>query len=283
MLLFKSSTFGSWPLFSGSTGSSHACFRKINILYSPQLQTQYILIRRKQHAPAHHRPPQNVWGGESFKINDLTPPRLVGVQYTDFKGKNGNIGGKLHIDPPSPLSASGTGGGVVLWCPPPKTAFYVMKTRLLPPTELCGALWWACGAHWWLNYLVDNLFAAHPHRHFQDLVLVQDHPQRVPEQAIQHGMKSGLNFLLWCGGHASKGAAVKGIVCTYDMVAASFLVIALAATVAHEISHFVQYRYGPDTRWLQRKYRKPHGEGFQDIYRILRSRVVNSHFESLAR
>ena len=50
-------------------------------------------------------------------------------------------------------------------------------------------------------------------------------------KAIQHGMKSGLNFLLWCGGHASKGAAVKGIVCTYDMVAASFLVIALAATV----------------------------------------------------
>jgi hypothetical protein len=58
--------------------------------------------------------------------------------------------------------------------------------------------------------------------------------------------------------------------------------IALAATVAHEISHFVQYRYGPDTRWLQRKYRKPHGEGFQDIYRILRSRVVNSHAASLA-
>ena len=118
-------------------------------MYSPQLQTQYILIRRKQHAPAHHRPPQNVWGGESFKINDLTPPpptRLVGVQYTDFKGKNGNIGGKLHIDPPSPLSASGTGGGVVLWCPPPKTAFYVMKTVYWTPTELYGALWWGCGA-----------------------------------------------------------------------------------------------------------------------------------------
>ena len=36
---------------------------------------------------------------------------------------------------------------------------------LIPPTELCGALWWACGAHWWLNYLVDNLFAAIPHIH----------------------------------------------------------------------------------------------------------------------
>lgn len=58
--------------------------------------------------------------------------------------------------------------------------------------------------------------------------------------------------------------------------------IVLAATVAHEISHFVQYRYGPDTRWLQRRYRKPHGEGFQDIYRILRSRVVNAHAESSA-
>ena len=50
---------------------------------------------------------------------------------------------------------------------------------------------------------------------------------------------------------------------------------ALAATIAHEISHFIQYRYGPYTRWLEKKYRKPHGEGFQEIYRILRSRVVN--------
>jgi len=49
----------------------------------------------------------------------------------------------------------------------------------------------------------------------------------------------------------------------------------LAATIAHEVSHFVQYRYGPETRWLQQKFRKPHGEGFQDIYRILRARVVN--------
>ena len=52
----------------------------------------------------------------------------------------------------------------------------------------------------------------------------------------------------------------------------------LAATIAHEISHFVQYRYGPDTRWLCKRYRKPHGEGFQDIYRILRARVTNPHF-----
>ena len=52
----------------------------------------------------------------------------------------------------------------------------------------------------------------------------------------------------------------------------------LAGTIAHEVSHFVQYRYGPDTRWLRRTYRKPHGEGFQDIYRILRARVINPRF-----
>ena len=52
----------------------------------------------------------------------------------------------------------------------------------------------------------------------------------------------------------------------------------LAATIALEISHFIQYRYWPDTRWLQKRYRKPHGEGFQDIYRILGGRVINPHF-----
>ena len=54
--------------------------------------------------------------------------------------------------------------------------------------------------------------------------------------------------------------------------------LVLAATIAHEVSHFIQYRYGPDTRWLCKRYRKPHGEGFQDVYRILRSRVINPHF-----
>ena len=53
--------------------------------------------------------------------------------------------------------------------------------------------------------------------------------------------------------------------------------LVLAGTIAHEISHFVQYRYGPDTRWLQKRYLKPHGEGFRDIYRVLRSKVVNPH------
>ena len=56
--------------------------------------------------------------------------------------------------------------------------------------------------------------------------------------------------------------------------------LVLAGTIAHEVSHFVQYRYGPHTRWLRNRYRKPHGEGFQDIYRILRSRVVNPYLGS---
>ena len=52
----------------------------------------------------------------------------------------------------------------------------------------------------------------------------------------------------------------------------------IAATVAHEVAHHVQYRYGPCTRWLKKSYRKPHGDGFKDIYRILRARVVNPVF-----
>jgi hypothetical protein len=51
---------------------------------------------------------------------------------------------------------------------------------------------------------------------------------------------------------------------------------ALFALVAHEIAHHVQYCYGPYTRWLKRKFRKPHGEGWQAIYRILRRELVNS-------
>ena len=50
---------------------------------------------------------------------------------------------------------------------------------------------------------------------------------------------------------------------------------AIAWVVAHEIAHHAQYRYGPYTRWLRKTYRKPHGHGFQAIYRILRSRIVN--------
>ena len=51
--------------------------------------------------------------------------------------------------------------------------------------------------------------------------------------------------------------------------------VCMLGIVAHEVSHHIQYRYGPHTRWLKNTYRKPHGHGFQDIYRILRSRVVN--------
>ena len=28
--------------------------------------------------------------------------------------------------------------------------------------------------------------------------------------------------------------------------------LVLAGTIAHKVSHFVQYRYGPDTRWLKK-------------------------------
>jgi len=54
----------------------------------------------------------------------------------------------------------------------------------------------------------------------------------------------------------------------------------IAVIVAHEVAHHIQYRYGPYTRWLKKSYRKPHGHGFQAIYRILRSRVVNPFIES---
>ena len=56
-------------------------------------------------------PPHFLWWAESFKINGLPPPtRLVGGKSVDFKGKNANIRGGHHTYPPSPLSASGTGG-----------------------------------------------------------------------------------------------------------------------------------------------------------------------------
>lgn len=55
----------------------------------------------------------------------------------------------------------------------------------------------------------------------------------------------------------------------------------LLCVVAHEVAHHVQRLWGPRTRWLKAKHHKPHGEGFQDIYRILRSRLVNPRAESL--
>jgi len=55
--------------------------------------------------------------------------------------------------------------------------------------------------------------------------------------------------------------------------------LVLLGVVAHEVAHHIQHRCGPYTRWLKKIYRKPHGEGFQAIYRILRSRVVNPLIE----
>ena len=49
----------------------------------------------------------------------------------------------------------------------------------------------------------------------------------------------------------------------------------LFGLVAHEVAHHVQSYWGPRTRWLKAKYRKAHGEGWRDLYRILRSRLVN--------
>jgi hypothetical protein len=55
--------------------------------------------------------------------------------------------------------------------------------------------------------------------------------------------------------------------------------LVLLGVVAHEVAHYIQDRCGPYTRWLKKTYRKPHGEGFQAIYRILRSRIVNPLIE----
>lgn len=49
----------------------------------------------------------------------------------------------------------------------------------------------------------------------------------------------------------------------------------LLCLVAHEVSHHIQYRYGPSTGWLRSIYRKPHGDGFKAIYAILRGSLVN--------
>jgi len=50
---------------------------------------------------------------------------------------------------------------------------------------------------------------------------------------------------------------------------------ALWITVSHEVAHHVQYKFGPRCGWLKKTYRKPHGQGFKDIYSILRSQIVN--------
>lgn len=49
----------------------------------------------------------------------------------------------------------------------------------------------------------------------------------------------------------------------------------LRYTVAHEVAHYVQYEWGPKTRYLKDTYEQSHGKGFQTIYRYLRQAVVN--------
>ena len=46
-------------------------------------------------------------------------------------------------------------------------------------------------------------------------------------------------------------------------------------SVSHEVAHHVQRKFGPKCSWLKNTCRKPHGQGFKDIYSILRSRIVN--------
>lgn len=46
-------------------------------------------------------------------------------------------------------------------------------------------------------------------------------------------------------------------------------------SVAHEVAHHVQYKFGPRCRWLKKTWRKPHGQAFKDIYTILRAKIVN--------
>lgn len=93
-----------------------------------------------------------------------------------------------------------------------------------------------------------------------------------------YGGPEGITIDLWC--------LRKGDSCMHEYSAyASDPVIGsmdcvdpehhLMCIVAHEVAHHVQYRWGPRTRWLKSKYKKAHGEGFRDLYRILRSRLVN--------
>lgn len=60
--------------------------------------------------------------------------------------------------------------------------------------------------------------------------------------------------------------------------------LTLFCIVAHEVAHHIQRKYAPMTRIYRNGDFKPHGQVWQDIYRILRSRVVNPLInEELAR
>ena len=49
----------------------------------------------------------------------------------------------------------------------------------------------------------------------------------------------------------------------------------LLITVAHEIAHYVQYRYAYRIPRFKGKWQKPHGDAFRTIYRYLRRDLVN--------
>lgn len=85
----------------------------------------------------------------------------------------------------------------------------------------------------------------------------------------------------WCRGRNGKFGEYKAYASdpVIGDIAISDQEQGIAIIVAHEVAHHVQYRYGPYTRWLKKSYRKPHGRGFQDIYRILRSKVINPFVE----
>ena len=46
-------------------------------------------------------------------------------------------------------------------------------------------------------------------------------------------------------------------------------------TVAHEVSHHIQRRYGPRIKRFEKTHRKPHGDCFKAIYRYLRRDLIN--------
>ena len=54
----------------------------------------------------------------------------------------------------------------------------------------------------------------------------------------------------------------------------------LFGVVAHEVAHHVQFAYGPHTRMYKSTCKKSHGDAFQDIYRILRSTLVNPQLDA---
>lgn len=55
----------------------------------------------------------------------------------------------------------------------------------------------------------------------------------------------------------------------------------MMVTVAHEVAHHVQYRYYSNCSWLKPIYRKPHGDGFKAVYRILRRDLVNPFIKAM--